>query len=156
MGRPAYAWLNQLRSILGDLKPWFACSATLDPHTLSSIVKNVGFSHNIKVQRTLIDRPEIRIRVGEIPKEAHEPQIGALRFIFPSKPSPAESQRIAYGSSSDIPKTIVFFNSTRAASTAREHMISWLQTSKHHSHMKDNARAVVKLFHQSSPSCGPG
>lgn len=114
--RPSYARLNILRSYLGGGIPWFACSATLDPDTLKSIMKNVGFGHNTKIQRTSIDRPEIRIRVGRIPSKSKDHKMAVLRFLFSSELSPAEKaancQRIHYQKPENIPKTIVFSNST--------------------------------------------
>lgn len=62
--RTAYALLNQLRILVGGEIPWFACSATLDRHTLASSKRNIQFHDDVKVQRTSINRPEIVIRTG--------------------------------------------------------------------------------------------
>lgn len=150
--RPAYARLNIIRSMLGISTPWFACSATLDQHTLDSVIKNIGFEYNIRILRTSIDRPELTIRVGIIPKKSQIPQIRALRYIFSQEVSPgdrANGQRPrAYQMPGDIPKTIVFFNTTREARHAREFMRSWLQDSEAHSYERSTAEQTVQVFHR--------
>src|SRR4051812_5321094 len=66
--RPQYAQVGKLRIILGPHIPWFACSATLDPHTLKVLMERGGFKPNTVIHRTSIDRPELVYRVGTIPR----------------------------------------------------------------------------------------
>ncbi|OCK90892.1 uncharacterized protein K441DRAFT_731042, partial [Cenococcum geophilum 1.58] len=58
--RIAYTQLFKVRSVLVD-KPWFACTATLDPSTFRTVCKLAGFKPNIQVIKTPIDRPELKI-----------------------------------------------------------------------------------------------
>ena len=68
--RIAYAQLFKVRSVLVD-KPWFACTATLDPSTFQTVCKLAGFKPNIQVIKTPIDRPELKIirRVMTVPEK---------------------------------------------------------------------------------------
>ncbi|EED11860.1 hypothetical protein TSTA_110400 [Talaromyces stipitatus ATCC 10500] len=44
--RPEYAQIGRLRIILGPRVPWFACSATLDHHTLKVLMERGNFKMN--------------------------------------------------------------------------------------------------------------
>jgi superfamily II DNA helicase RecQ len=66
--RTEYARMQQLRALLGKNVPWFACSATLDQATLETVKQGCGFLPDVKVQRTSINRPELVLRLGKIPK----------------------------------------------------------------------------------------
>jgi hypothetical protein len=101
--RMDYARLNLLRNILGREVPWFACSATLDSATLSEVIKGIGFDADIKVQRTSIDRPELLLRIGTIPKSTRN-KFSSLYFAL--DPDPSSTSDIV--DSSDISKTIIF------------------------------------------------
>ena len=80
--RTDYAQLNLLRVILGRGVPWFACSATLDPATLRDVIKGIGFDPGIKIQRTPIDRRELLIRLGMIPKNTQYDDSLVFFFFF--------------------------------------------------------------------------
>jgi superfamily II DNA helicase RecQ len=104
--RTDYSRLNLLRTILGPSIPWFACSATLDSKTLTNLIKGVGFGTGVKIQRTSINRPELVIRIGSIPKNKYR-SFSALRFIFDQVPVSDDKPIVE---PADIPKTIVFFS----------------------------------------------
>jgi superfamily II DNA helicase RecQ len=112
--RTDYARLGQLRSLFGGCVPWFACSATLDSEALKELKKGVGFEDDVTTMRTSIDRPELVIRTGWIPKNSRQ-KASALRFLF-DKGSRTDAK--SYPMLQQIPKTIVFFNSKKDAYAA--------------------------------------
>ena len=142
--RTDYARLGQLRSLFGSYVPWFACSATLDAEALKQLKKGVGFEDDVSIMRTSIDRPELVIRTGWIPKNSHQ-KASALRFIFDkggrtdAKSTPRLQQ---------IPKTIVFFDSKKDAYAAMQGCRNWLQDSDKHKYSKKEARNTIKVFHR--------
>ena len=143
--RAAYSRLNLLRSWLGSQIPWFACSATLDPETLESLKSGISFDPDVKVQRTSIDRPELLFRIGWIPKKAgYKP----LRFLFAADEKTTES---VYQRLSEIPKTIIFFDSRKDAHTAAEECQAWLQDIKPE-WTYDNVTQSLKTFHRNTAS----
>lgn len=64
--RTHYTRLVVLRSFIPREVPWLACSATLDPQTLSKVQKLCGFDSSVFIQRNSIDRPDIFIVVKRI------------------------------------------------------------------------------------------
>ena len=64
--RPHYSRLVVLRSFIPRKVPWLACSATLDPQTLSKVQELCGFDSSVLIQRNSIDRPDIFIAVKRI------------------------------------------------------------------------------------------
>jgi superfamily II DNA helicase RecQ len=104
--RTEYARMNQLRALLGKNVPWFACSATLDPDTLVTVKKGCGFLPDVKVQRTSINRPELLLRLGKIPKNKRRAYT-ALRFLFKEGEVAGTHPGTAH---LKISKTIVFFD----------------------------------------------
>jgi superfamily II DNA helicase RecQ len=121
--RTCYARLGQLRCLFGSHVPWFACSATLDAEALKGLKKGVGFEDDVSIMRTSIDRPELVIRTGWIPRNSHQKASG-LRFMFD------EGGRTDAESSSrlqQVPKTVVFFDSKRDAYAAMQECRNWLQ-----------------------------
>jgi superfamily II DNA helicase RecQ len=46
--------------------PWLGCSATLDPFTLAEVRDLCGFDPSVRIQRTSIDRPDIRFAIQPI------------------------------------------------------------------------------------------
>lgn len=142
--RTDYARLNLLRSILGRQVPWFACSATLDSATLHGVVQGIGFDTDIKIQRTSIDRPELLIRTGLIPKMTRG-KYSALRFIC--DPSPLSiSTDGSKVKPSQIPKTIVFFDSKREVHAAHETLMDYLQKHENYRYSKRQALEIVQVF----------
>ena len=142
--RPAYAQLNVLRSLLGSAIPWFACSATLHRSTLNDLKQNISFQSNVKIQRTSIDRPEILVRLGWIPKRTKQ-QFTALRFLF-CHPQPSESPLLSPG---DIPKTIVFLDSRTDTHKAYQACCDWLANAA----PRYNNRTIhdaVKVYHSNT------
>jgi superfamily II DNA helicase RecQ len=142
--RTDYARLGQLRSLFGRRVPWFACSATLDAESLKELKKGVSFEHDVRIMRTSIDRPELLIKTGWIPKNSRK-KAAALRFLFDegcrkdaeSTPMPQE-----------IPKSIVFFDSKKEAHIALQACRDWLEESETHRYSKKEARETIKIFHR--------
>lgn len=135
--RTAYARLNQFRCLVGPQVPWLACSATLDKATLASLKKNIHFHHDVKVQRTSINRPEIFIRVGFIPKSTG---VDVLRYLF------STIDDIAYKDPLAIPKTIVFFDTKREAYNARDRLRRWLQLNTDHDYSDMQAYHTIAVY----------
>jgi superfamily II DNA helicase RecQ len=141
--RTDYARLNLLRNILGREVPWFACSATLDSATLSEVIKGIGFDADIKIQRTSIDRPELLLRIGTIPKSTRN-KFSGLHFAF--DPDPSSTGDIV--DPSDISKTIIFFDSKDDVRKACEKLRYYLQNHPRYRYSKQKACDVVQQFHR--------
>ena len=149
--RTDYARLHQLRSLFGRDIPWFACSATLDIKTLHAVIDGLGFQKDVKVLRTSINRPELLIQTAWIPKGAHEKAI-TLRFLFDN----GSDQPILRPS--QIPKTLVFFDSKKDAYSAMEGCRHWLQHNKqpeganvqHYNYTLQEALGVMKVYHSNT------
>lgn len=142
--RTAYSQLNQLRSFLGRAIPWFLCSATLDSDTLNTLVKSISFEADITIQRTSIDRPEILIRCGYIPRKS---KFSALRFLFSAE---GTSHREAAFAPHQIPKTVVFFDSKTDAHEALQECRRWLEKSEFHQYSSTLAKETIKVFHRNT------
>lgn len=108
---------------------------------------------DVKVLRTSIDRPEIVLRLGWIPRDSRNKFI-ALRFLF------IEPRRQAAGvyvsvdeepptmlSVQDIPKTVVFFDSRKHAHVALQQCIKWFQKIQP-SFTPKQARQVIRVYHR--------
>src|SRR5436305_2274109 len=105
--RPTYAHLSLLRSHLPPDIPWFNYSATLDAATLEELKQIVGFSEDVQLIRTCVDRSEICYIVEKIePRKVKS--FESLYFILDNsvddeaKPTPSQ-----------IPKTVVFIDSKK-------------------------------------------
>jgi superfamily II DNA or RNA helicase len=106
--RESYTHLKYLRNVLGH-KPWFGCTATLDMKSFESLCYSSGFSKNVRIMRTTINRPEIAIIRKELPQNTKS-SFRSLYFLFdeaadlqddkPSKPTPER-----------IKKSVIFFDS---------------------------------------------
>jgi hypothetical protein len=142
--RTEYARLGQLRSLFGGRVPWFACSATLDAKTLKEVKRGVGFSEDVTIMRTSIDRPELLIKLGWIPNKERQ-KASALRFLFDrGVPTDTESTPMPQR----IPKTVVFFDSKKEAYTSMQECRNWLQESDQHRYSKKQAKETIKVFHR--------
>ena len=149
--RTDYARLHQLRSIFGRDVPWFACSATLDIKTLHAVIEGLGFQKDVEILRTSINRPELLIQTAWIPNGAHKKAI-TLRFLFDN----GSDQPILQPS--QIPKTLVFFDSKKDAYSAMEGCRHWLQHNKqpeganiqHCNYTLQEAMGAVKVYHSNT------
>jgi len=54
--RKSYRLLKHFRNRLG-CKPWFGCTATLDPSSFNQLCKYTGFKRTVHITRTSVDRP---------------------------------------------------------------------------------------------------
>ncbi|OXV06220.1 hypothetical protein Egran_06011, partial [Elaphomyces granulatus] len=137
-----YSRLNLLRIVVGQQTQWYACSATLDPSTLDAMIKGVGFDTNVTIQRTSIDRPELLLRLGIIPKKSGK-AFTALRFVFDPDPL---STNLARVKPTDIPKTIIFFDSKDDIQKAHGVLMAYLQSHPKYQYTKKEASDVVRVF----------
>jgi superfamily II DNA helicase RecQ len=142
--RTDYARLSQLRSLLGRSLPWFACSATLDDTTLKSLIERASFPKDVDIMRTSIDRPELLIKLGWIPRKSRS-SASALRFLFDEG---CRAQSNSVTRQQLIPKTIVFFDSKKEAYNSMYECRLWLQGSDQHLYPPKLAKEVIKVFHR--------
>lgn len=135
--RPEYAQLRYVRNLIGSSVPWFACSATLDPETLETVKKLLGFNDtNMHLEQTSIARKELVFRLGQIPKDKIA-KYTSLRFLLDEAVDPPTIETyidpaVFQGGSRlatphKIPKTIVFFNTKLQAIEAHRSMSKYLQ-----------------------------
>lgn len=61
--RGSYSRLALLRDLIDRPVPWLGCSATLDPVMLTEIQELCGFDPLVRIQRTSIDRPDIKLAI---------------------------------------------------------------------------------------------
>lgn len=149
--RTDYARLHQLRSLFGRDVPWFACSATLDMKTLHAVIDGLGFQKDVEILRTSINRPELLIQTAWIPKGSHKKAI-ALRFLFDN------GSDLPILRPSQIPKTLVFFDSKKDAYSAMEGCRHWLQYNKqpdsanaqHCNYTLQEAVCTVSVYHSNT------
>lgn len=95
----------------------------------------------IKVQRTSIDRPELLLRTGFIPRNTRS-AYSALRYLFDG----ASLSTIEKVIPKHIPKTIVFFDSKREAHQAHDECRSYLKKSQRHRYSEQQALEIVQVF----------
>ncbi|KAJ5111478.1 hypothetical protein N7532_002013 [Penicillium argentinense] len=126
--RTDYARMQQLRALLGKNVPWFARSATLDQATLETVKQGCGFLPDVKVQRTSINRSELVLRLGKIPKNKRR-AFTALRFLFKEGGGFRAARESAH---LNIPKTVVFFDTKKETYLALEKCREWLEKSDKH------------------------
>lgn len=155
--RTTYAQLGVLRGILGSSAPWFACSATLDPESLSILKKSAGFHPHVDTRYTSINRPEIAIRLARIPKNSVA-NFSALRFLIDDAISPPIQYNNEYvdykrrpldctATPFNIEKTIIFFNTKKEAEEARDAMVSYMQL-LHPDYTDETAMSTTAVFHR--------
>lgn len=138
--RKDYANLGLLRCLIGPNVPWGACSATLDHATLTQLIKGASFKADVKIQRSFIDRPELLFRVGIIPKNSRA-KFNALRFLFGPT---TDSDAII--SSSNIPKTVIFFDSKKEVHAAHKAMIQYLMDHPCFQYSKQHCVSILKTY----------
>ena len=63
--RNSYSRLALLRDRIGKSVPWLGCSATLDPITLAEVRDLCGFDPSVRIQRTSIDRSDIKFELRQ-------------------------------------------------------------------------------------------
>lgn len=144
--RTDYARLHQLRSLFGRDVPWFACSATLDEKSLRAVTEGLGFQKDVEILRTSINRPELLIQVAWIPKGGHQKAL-ALRFLFDNAPDQPVFRP------SQIPKTLIFFDTKNDAYNAMDACRYWLQQNKqpeggqYYNYNSQEALDSIKVYH---------
>jgi superfamily II DNA helicase RecQ len=78
--RKACSLLKHFRNELGS-RPWFGCTATLDPDSFDELCRFTGFRKNVCIVRTSIDRPEIAYIRKVIPTN-QKMQFQYLHFLI--------------------------------------------------------------------------
>ncbi|KAJ5109556.1 hypothetical protein N7532_002201 [Penicillium argentinense] len=145
--RTEYARMHQLRALLGRKVPWFSCSATLDQATLETVKHGCGFLSDVKVQRTSINRPELVLRLGKIPRNKRR-AYSALRFLFKQGEVLHAARDTAH---LNIPKTVVFFDTKDETSSALMKCREWLEMSDKHQYTSQQAQSTIRVFHRNTP-----
>lgn len=160
--RPEYAQLRYVRNLIGSLVPWFACSATLDPETLETVKKSLGFNNtNMHLEQTSISRRELVFRLGQIPKDTIA-KYTSLRFLLDEAVDPPIIETyidptIFQGGSRlatphKIPKTIVFFNTKVQAIEAHRSMSKYLQQLYPAQYTENITCSIMAVFHRTISS----
>jgi hypothetical protein len=119
--------------------------------TLHAVIEGLGFEKDVEILRTSINRPELLIQATWIPKCTHNKAM-VLRFLFdngPGQPILRPSQ---------IPKTLVFFDSKNDAYTAMKACRYWLQHNRqpdeanvqHCNYTLQEAMDTVKVYHSNT------
>ena len=111
--------------------------------SFESLCHSSGFSKNVRIMRTTIDRPEIAIIRKELPQNSKS-SFGTLYFLFdeaadlqdnkPSKPTPER-----------IKKSVIFFDSKGDIRSCTDTLRSWLEEKK--GYTVDEARETVREYH---------
>ena len=144
--RTDYARMQQLRALLGKNVPWFACSATLDQATLETVKQGCGFLPDVKIQRTSINRPELVLRLGKIPKNKRR-AFTALRFLFNEGGVVRAARETPH---LNIPKTVVFFDTKKEAYLALKKCREWLEKSEKHRYTSRQIQCTIRIFHRTT------
>lgn len=142
--RTAYARIGVLRSLFGSHIPWFACSATLNTQALDEVKRAIGFDKNVTVIRTSVDRPEIALRMGIIPRNQKK-SASALRFLLDDA---VRANNKTPSCMHLVPKTVVFFDSKKVAYSTKDQLRMWLQMSDNHLYSEAQSSQVVVVFHR--------
>jgi superfamily II DNA helicase RecQ len=140
--RTDYARLGTIRNFLGRDIPWFACSATLAESTLQDVIQGIGFDADIKLLRTSINRPELLLRVGFIPKGTRQ-KFTALRYTFDPDPS---STNMSPVEPSHITKSVVFVDSKTELWKAYGLLLTYLQKHERYQYSRGQAQRVLRTF----------
>jgi superfamily II DNA helicase RecQ len=140
--RESYTHLRYLRDVLGE-KPWFGCTATLDQPTFKALCYSSGFSRDVRIMRTTVNRPEIAIVRKEIPqrtKSSHRMLYFLVDNLADSemadKPKPTPQQ---------IKKAVIFFDTKTDMHSCLDTLRTWLEVKKGYS--ADEPDITVVEYH---------
>jgi hypothetical protein len=118
--RKAYSLLKHFRNRLGS-KPWFGCTATLDPDSFHELCQFTGFNKNVPVIRTSIDRPEIAYIRKIIPTN-QKTRFRYLYFLVEDAAQGAKPTPLS------IPKSLLFFERKDIMRKCVKTIQTWLIT----------------------------
>ncbi|KAI9651662.1 MAG: hypothetical protein M1829_002577 [Trizodia sp. TS-e1964] len=145
---PAYQQLQSLRMQISRRVPWFGTSATLPPRVLPGILESAGFRPDVCVQRTSVDRPDIKLVVRKIKyavgsyedllfllepfRKAVEASRLDLEHLLMQEEQVSTPQERSTGDASrlhcfHIPKTIVYVATITAITAVQALMVRSLQ-----------------------------
>ncbi|KZZ89108.1 DNA helicase, ATP-dependent, RecQ type [Ascosphaera apis ARSEF 7405] len=150
--RTHYAQLMRLRIALGKKVPWFACSATLPPHTIKTLKDRCGYPRNVKIMRNPIDRPELLLTLAVLAANPGK-MFESLRFLFQpdSRHRYAPGEDLPHIDPSQIPKTIIFFNTRQEAYNAHQAMIEFLRNHPQYRYSKRLCLDMMKVYTRDTP-----
>jgi helicase-like protein len=122
---------------------WLHCTATLNMKSFESLCYSSGFSQNVRIMRTTINRPEITIIRKELPQNTKS-SFRSLYFLFdeaadlqddkPSKPTPER-----------IKKSVIFFDNKSDIRSCLDLLRSWLVEKK--GYTGKEAMATICEYH---------
>jgi superfamily II DNA helicase RecQ len=108
-----------LRHRIDKRVPWFGTSATLDPAMLQDVIEMAGFSANVKIMKTTVDRPDISLSIRRI--EYSLASFHDLSFLT--------DEAVIRGGLVDVartPKTIIYMDSISQIEAAEHRIIELL------------------------------
>lgn len=144
--RIAYAQLFKVRSVLVD-KPWFACTATLDPSTFQTVCKLAGFKRRVMTAPEKKDFRALYFTITAAPVYSHtvsNSNRGEGEQLRSHLISAQRTYRQQFDQLQLIPKTIIFFDSKEWIAACRNTIRSWLI---HRGYDAAVAREVVQSYH---------
>lgn len=105
--RPNYSQLQVLRARVGPTVPWFGTSATLDPAMLQAVKVSAGFSTDVRVIHTDIDRSDLFYNLQQIerPVTSYQDLYFVTQPTLLSKSGPGANRAI---DAIDLPKTVIY------------------------------------------------
>ncbi|KAI5301351.1 hypothetical protein KEM55_002725 [Ascosphaera atra] len=139
-----YARLDTLRRYIRRNVPWFACSATLSKDTLQYLQRHAGFSDDVRVLRTSIDRPQLSFCLGLLPARAGSPYESLRVFVDLEEPRGHDGEKKVLPH--DIPETIIFSNSKREVNEARRALQAYVQLHPRFRFRLDAARDCIQVY----------
>ena len=140
--RKEYAKIRFLRGCLPSHVAWFACSATLDPFTLSEARVGANFAHNTRVIRTAVDRPEIFLRVATIPDKTLY-SFHALHHIVQRAWNASTGCKMPRA----IPKTVVFIDTRNGCGAAAEALKAYLYYISKGAFALNELDRMIRVYH---------
>lgn len=137
--RESYTHLRYLRDVVGE-KPWFGCTATLDKSTFKALCYSSGFSRDVRIMRTTVNRPEISIIRKELPRRTKS-SYRMLYFLLDNSAEFEEADR-PWPTPQQIKKAVVFFDTKREMHSCLETLRTWLEDKKGYSTAEANITVV--------------
>ena len=126
--RESYTHLRYLRNELGH-KPWFGCTATLDTQSFESLCQSSGFSKNVRIMRTTINRSEITIIRKTLPQK-EKFSFRMLYFLF-DEATELHDNNISKPTPERIKKSVIFFDSKDHIRSCIDILRCWLEKRVH-------------------------
>lgn len=113
--RHAYTLLHTLKDRVHEHVPFFGSSATLDKASVTSVKTNIGFTSDVEIMRTSIDRPEVYIAMQQL--QCPMTTFQDLEWILPR----------ALSSPYQLAKTIIYIDTTSSILRALSIIRGWMK-----------------------------